>query len=80
MTRFYFHIRNGGHQSYTDKIGEELPDTGAAWTEATKYAGEALRDLNGKLKSETDRRSEVTDDAGRPICGILLRAERPDRV
>jgi hypothetical protein len=78
MTRFYFHIRDGGEQSYTDKVGEELANANAAWAVATKYAGEVVRDLDGKLKS--DWRLEVTDDAGRRVCRILVRAERLDSL
>ena len=76
MPRFYFHIRNGGQQSYTDEVGEELADAGAVWALATEYAGEAIRDLNGKLKPEADWRLEVTNEAGRQVCRILLRAEQ----
>jgi hypothetical protein len=76
MTRFYFHVRDGGQQSYTDEVGEELANAAAAWALATKYAGEVVRDLDGKLKS--DWRLEVIDDAGRQVCSILVRAERRD--
>jgi hypothetical protein len=41
MTRYYFHIR--GDQPFTDVDGLDLPDAGAARSEATGVVGDLMR-------------------------------------
>jgi hypothetical protein len=48
MPRYFFNIRHDTDQP--DFEGEELPDMHAAWKEATVTAGQAIRNIHGKLK------------------------------
>ena len=75
MPRFYFHVRNGAQLSHTDEVGEELADANAAWKLAISYAGEILRDLDGKLKPEADWRLEVISENGHPVCSVFVRGK-----
>ena len=75
MPRFYFHVRNGAQLSHTDEVGEELADANAAWKLAISYAGEILRDLDGKLKPEADWRLEVIRENGHPVCSVFVRGK-----
>lgn len=42
MPHYYFHVVNGSARA--DPVGIELPDLDAAKREASRYAGEMLRD------------------------------------
>lgn len=61
MPRYFFNVFNGQGDEYVDDIGEHLPDRAAAWEIATRYAGESLRDLNGRLTPDRIWRLEVTE-------------------
>jgi hypothetical protein len=75
MPRFYFNVRDGSQLSHTDNVGEELAGADVAWTLAITYAGEILRDLDGKLKPEADWRLEVTNESGRRVCSVFVRGK-----
>nr|WP_202966308.1 hypothetical protein [Treponema endosymbiont of Eucomonympha sp.] len=57
-------------------MGEELPDQDAAWVEATRTAGEMIKNLDGKLKPGRDWRMEVTDEFQNPLWEIRVNAEK----
>ncbi|MGY4314955.1 DUF6894 family protein [Bradyrhizobium sp. JR3.5] len=54
----------------------DLPDSDAAWKEATITAGKFLQDLDGTLKPGQEWRMEVTDEAGNLIWVLRLSPER----
>jgi hypothetical protein len=58
MARYFFNVQNG-NDTYIDEIGDDLPDDHAAWSEATRSAGESLRDLDGRLQPGKEWRMEV---------------------
>ncbi|MBB5055111.1 hypothetical protein HNQ36_005122 [Afipia massiliensis] len=66
MPRYYFNIFHGS-DAHWDHEGEELPDRDAAWEEATKVAGETIKDLDGKLALGRPWRLEVTDEFANPL-------------
>lgn len=74
MTRYFFHVHDGPHE-HIDKMGEELPDRRAAWNEATRYTGEAIRDIDGKLQPDVDWSLDVTDYEGQPVYRIVVSAK-----
>jgi hypothetical protein len=47
MPRYFFHVH--GVRQCRDEVGEELPDDGVAWAEATIIAGELFRDIDGQF-------------------------------
>jgi hypothetical protein len=76
MPRCYFNVHH--EQSSTDNEGEELPDNHAAWKEATRMAGDILRDLDGRFKPGQDWKLEVTNERGVPVYAIVVHAEQSD--
>ena len=74
MPRYLFNTFDGRH--FVDSQGEELPDKYAAWAEATRTAGEILRDLDGRLEVGSTWRLEVTDELRNPLFVIHVHAEK----
>jgi len=74
MPRYFFHIQH--RQRDPDETGMDLPDSDAAWKEATITAGKFLQDLDGTLKPGQEWRMEVTDEAGNLIWVLRLSPER----
>jgi len=74
MPRYFFNTFDGRH--FVDSEGEELPDKYAAWAEATRTAGEILRDLDGRLEVGSTWRLEVTDELRNPLFVIHVHAEK----
>jgi len=63
MPRFYFEVSRG--ETLKDKNdGIDLPDTHAAWIEATAACGEIIRDLDGQLKPGETWKMVVRDAEG----------------
>lgn len=48
----------------------------AAWEEATRTAGELIRDVDGRLKPGHDWRMEITDEFSNPLWETHVRAEK----
>jgi hypothetical protein len=71
VTRYFFHVHNGpfGH---IDTVGEELADLHAAWSEAPRYTGEVVRDIDGGLQPDFEWRLDVTDREGLPFYRIVV--------
>jgi hypothetical protein len=75
MPRYFFNIFSGGGIDHRDEVGEELPDRAAAWETATRYAADSLRDLDGKLRIDTDWRLEVVRDDASVVFQITVHAD-----
>ena len=80
MPKYFFNIFNGQHAEHIDDIGEHLPDGTAAWEIATRYAGESLRDLDGRLTPDRIWRLEVTGENKKRLFQITVHADfAPDK-
>jgi hypothetical protein len=73
MPRYHFNIFHD--RTHLDEEGEELPDKHAAWIEATRTAGEIIKDIDGELRPGHDWRMEVTDEFKNPLWEIHVKAE-----
>jgi cytosine/adenosine deaminase-related metal-dependent hydrolase len=73
--KYYFNTHNGDDGTHVDDVGEDLPDSHAAWDMATKFAAEALRDLDGKLRKGRPFKLEVVDQANKVIFRIVVKGE-----
>lgn len=74
MPIYHFNVYHD--RAHHDLQGEELPDKDAAWEEATRIAGETIKDIDGKLQPGHDWRMEVTDEFANPIWEIHVKAEK----
>ena len=54
----------------------DLGDDDAAWKEVIVFAGEMLRDIDGKLPSNTDWKISVTNEGGEPVATLRIQAQR----
>ena len=75
MSRYFFNTFIGGDINHRDEIGEELPDLEAAWETATRYAADSLRDLDGKLRTDSDWQLEVVRDDEARVFQITIHAD-----
>lgn len=57
--------------------GIDLPNAEAAWEEATRAAGEILRDIDGSLSPGTELTIEIQDGARKAIRILRVTAEAP---
>ncbi|WP_375304966.1 hypothetical protein WI560_22820 [Bradyrhizobium sp. A11] len=73
MPKYFFNVHNV--QPSTDQAGEELPDDEAAWREATRFAGELFKDIDGKFRPGEDWRLEVMTEARKPLYQIYISAK-----
>jgi hypothetical protein len=60
VPKYFFDLHNN-FPSF-DEIGQDLPNDEAAWREATTYAGEVLRDMDGKMRPGHEWALDVTDE------------------
>lgn len=74
MPLYFFNVYHD--RDYPDEEGTELPNVDAAWKEATKIAGESIKDVDGKLRPGHDWRLEVTDEFRNPLWELHVRAQR----
>lgn len=70
MPIFRFSTRHGEEIDQGD--GVELETLRDAWKEATRAAGEILKDIDGSLDPEREWRMDVTNDAGQPLFSLRL--------
>jgi uncharacterized protein DUF6894 len=75
MPRYFFNVFIGEKIDHQDDVGEELPGAAAAWEMATRYAADSLRDLDGKLRADTDWRLEVVGDNASRVFQITIHAD-----
>jgi hypothetical protein len=54
MARYFFHVNHPGLSPDPELRGVELPDIHAAWSEATKHAGDLLKEIDGNLRPGHD--------------------------
>lgn len=73
MPRYFFHVHDVAPT--TDDLGEDLPDDEAAWHEATRFAGELFKDIDGRLRPGQGWSLEVTDAAGRSVYCIRIESQ-----
>ncbi|MEH2537091.1 MULTISPECIES: DUF6894 family protein [unclassified Bradyrhizobium] len=71
MPHFFFAIESNGR---TDEPTEaiELADLDAAWQQATKTAGEIVRDLDGGLEPDMEWSIQVQDEQRKPLRTIKV--------
>jgi hypothetical protein len=74
MPKYFFVVRHGDQTSHHSD-GIEFPDIGAVQLEATKSAGEILRDLNYPIEAGSEWRMEVEDEARKPLFSLRVIAE-----
>ncbi len=65
--------------SHTDYDGEEFADKYAAWAEATRMAGEIIKDIDGRLRPGHDWKLEVEDEFKNVIWALHVKAEQRSR-
>lgn len=75
MPLYHFMIDKNG-LSDAESIGIELTDFDTAWSEATRCAGEIVRDLDGKLDVGALWKVQVQDQDRKPLQSIVVWAER----
>jgi hypothetical protein len=75
MPRYFFHVYH--ERDEIDDQGQELPDSHAAWQEATVTAGQILQGLDGRLRPEREWRMEVMDEFQYPLYVLRIHAEKP---
>ena len=73
MPRYFFNVHDV--EPSTDETGEDLPDDEAAWKEATLFAGELFKDIDGRFRPGQQWSLEVTDHAGRTLYRIFIGSE-----
>ena len=74
MPRYFFHVYHD--TIHHDNEGAELADRNAAWEMATREAGEAIKDIDGKLRPGHDWRMEITDEFANPLWEIHINVEK----
>lgn len=74
MKRYFFHV--GGAVPFEDRIGIELDDDDAAWSNAVRSMGELLDDLDGKMPNRAAIITVVANDAGEPVITLRFTGER----
>jgi hypothetical protein len=72
MPRYFFDVAHGDNL-HEDRVGDELPDRHAAWNAATRYAGDALKDIDGKLKPGQIWQLEVRDEFANCLYRLEVR-------
>ena len=70
MPRYFFNVHS--LNPTTDDEGDDFPNDKAAWSEATKFAGALLNDIDGKFRPGQEWSLEVTDEARKPIYFISI--------
>lgn len=76
--RFYFSIVAQSGEAISDPDGLELPDLESAWEEATKTAGQILRDLSSSFELGPQWSIEIRDHAMKPVRSLYITARSHD--
>jgi hypothetical protein len=74
MPRYFFNVHNV--EPSTDDIGEVFKDKESAWNEATKIAGEIIKDIDGRFRPGQEWALEVTDENRKPLYVIRISAQQ----
>ncbi len=72
MPRYFFHLRDG--RSLPDRHGTVLPDIAAVRREATRFAGETLRDRARILGAQEAWSVEAEDGRGQVLFTLRFTA------
>jgi hypothetical protein len=72
MAMYYFNV----HGTPLDDIGEDLASDELAWKEATTFAGEIFRDVDGKLRPDSGWELQVTDQNQKPLFLIQISTKK----
>lgn len=70
MPRYFFNVHSA--KPSIDDVGEELTDDEAAWREATIFAGEILKEVDGRFRPGQEWSLEVANRDRRPIYVISI--------
>ncbi|WP_271581308.1 DUF6894 family protein [Bradyrhizobium sp. CCBAU 45389] len=70
MPMYYFHVRD--LEPSTDEYGEEFPNDDAAWKHATGFAGEVMKDIDGRFRPGQEWSVEVTDEQKQVLYRIEI--------
>lgn len=70
MPRYFFNV--GNMPPSLDTVGEELPDDEAAWVQATTFASDILKDVDGRLRPGQSWALNVTDQSGLCLFQIQI--------
>jgi hypothetical protein len=73
MPRYFFSCE--GSECFTDTVGTELPDDGAARLQAVSNAAEVLMDKPHQFTDRPDWRVFVIDERGRTVFAMKLTSE-----
>lgn len=73
MPQYFFSVRN--LEPHDTPIAWEFANDEAAWQEATHFASDIFRDIDGRLRLGQEWAVEVTDEAGRPVFSINVSAK-----
>jgi hypothetical protein len=78
MAQYFFTVLDG-HKSSLKNEGLDLPDSEAAWVEATTACGELLRNLNGRLRPGDHWSMQVKDEAGTDLYILEFKTRSLER-
>ncbi len=74
MPVYHFEVHDGGVGTTTS--GEELANDEKAWTEAIIFAGEVLKDIDGRLRPGDGWELRVTDRDRTPVFLIEISTKK----
>ncbi|WP_174279483.1 DUF6894 family protein [Sphingomonas bacterium] len=73
MPRYFFSLH--GRNREEDDTGTELPNNSQARAQGIAFAADVLRDDPDLVRDGHEFRVEVTDEAGRVVTTVFVRAE-----
>jgi hypothetical protein len=73
MPMYFFTVHN---IPPSDPIPEELPNDEEAWQKATVFAGEIFKDVDGRLRPDSEWSLEVADESRNPLFMIHIYEEK----
>jgi hypothetical protein len=74
MPKYYFDV--DGLPPDMDSVGDELKNDDVAWEEATQYAGQLLKDVDGKLPPGQEWRLIVSDADRNQLFVIHVKSQK----
>ena len=74
MPLYFFDIRHDA--LHVVEVGTDLPNKDVAWEEATRTAGDSIKDIDGKLKPGHDWSMQVYDEFRNPLWEIHVKAKK----
>ena len=74
MPRYFFDVQKLAPT--LDPADEDLPNDEAAWRQATIFAGEIFKDVDGRLRPDQDWSIEVADEHRKPIFLINISSKK----